>query len=312
MNQMRILHVWDQAGVACILAKYQCLRGDESEVLIYKNVDKFGIYDFYREYCRVAEPGNLKNECISLADSFDIIHIHSLPELVLEIKRRFPRKKIFIHFHGTDLRGWRGNGTASDMKKITLKQRLYNRNTLDSRIYKIKKRLILLVSGYLFSATKEAQKRANAVIVSTPDLVRLANDANYLPNPVDVEHFKPKASFRKEKMNALTIIHEKIQLSRIIELLETNKMEIKFDIHDRNERPVRYAEMPDFLRMYKCYLDLRFIDDILLDNLSFTALQSLACGLKVLDHTLTVRDHLASEHYPHNVIDHLYRIYRNC
>lgn len=308
---MKILHVWDQAGVACILAKYQCLRGDESRVLINKD-DKFGIYSFYKDYCKFPEQGNLLEECISIADSFDVIHIHSLSEFVLTIRRKFPKKKIFIHYHGTDLRRWGPKGYVnvdSNLKK-TLRQRLYEiRKSVDSRKYQMKKRIMLLASGYVFSAAIEAQKHATAVLVSTPDLVRLAKNSIYVHNPVDVEHFNSKASLNMAKLNAVTIIHDKIQISKIFELLETNGMNLDFDVHDRNEKPIKYREMPNFLKRYECYIDLRIIDNILLDNLSLTALQSLSCGLRILDYNLKFRVNLAPEHHPQTVLDHIYKIY---
>lgn len=40
---MRILHVWNQAGVASIIAKYQILRGDDSRVIKISSADKYGI-----------------------------------------------------------------------------------------------------------------------------------------------------------------------------------------------------------------------------------------------------------------------------
>ena len=47
---MKILHINDKAGVACILAKYQRLSGIESKVLSSNKIDKYGILKFYEDY----------------------------------------------------------------------------------------------------------------------------------------------------------------------------------------------------------------------------------------------------------------------
>ena len=47
---MRILHVWDQAGVAFVLAKYQRLQGHDSKAIMVREYDKYGLGRFYKEY----------------------------------------------------------------------------------------------------------------------------------------------------------------------------------------------------------------------------------------------------------------------
>ena len=45
----RILHIWDQASVSCVLAKYQRKIGHEVSVIKRDGFDKFGIMHFYNE-----------------------------------------------------------------------------------------------------------------------------------------------------------------------------------------------------------------------------------------------------------------------
>src|SRR5215210_9528380 len=107
---MNILHINDIAGVACILAKYQRLNGIESKVLSSNKNDKFGILKFYKDYVKVVEPLNFTEYCISEAREADIIHIHSMEELVIKMRKTFGNsKKIILHYHGTDLRGLKPN-----------------------------------------------------------------------------------------------------------------------------------------------------------------------------------------------------------
>ena len=43
----------------------------------------------------------------------------------------------------------------------------------------------------------KAQRMADTVIVSTPDLLQLVAKGIHLPNPVDTDHFKPRLNFKK-------------------------------------------------------------------------------------------------------------------
>ena len=59
-----------------------------------------------------------------------------------------------------------------------------------------------------------------------------------------------------------------------------------------------YTELPRFLKRYKIYVDIRYVDGKILPNLSKTGLEALACGLDVLDFDLRFRHGLPIEHYP--------------
>ena len=103
---MKILHINDKAGVACILVKYQRLSGIESKVLSSNTIDKFGILKFYKDYVDIVDPVNFVEYCISEAKNADIIHIHSGEQLVIKMRKTFGNsKKIILHYHGTDIRG---------------------------------------------------------------------------------------------------------------------------------------------------------------------------------------------------------------
>ena len=52
---MKILHINDQAGVACILVKYQRINGIESKVLSSNKIDKYGILKFYKDYVDIVD-----------------------------------------------------------------------------------------------------------------------------------------------------------------------------------------------------------------------------------------------------------------
>ncbi len=103
---MRILHVWDQAGVACVMAKYQRLQGHDSNVIRISGVDKYGINDFYRDFVSFVPIEEFVHSCIEKAESVDVIHVHSMTDILIKLRKKFGRsKKIILHYHGTDIRG---------------------------------------------------------------------------------------------------------------------------------------------------------------------------------------------------------------
>jgi hypothetical protein len=100
-----ILHVWDQAGVGCILAKYQEQIGHETLIIKRKGFDKFGIFSYYKGKEIKSFLGNqFLRSAEKLASNYDIIHIHDLMELVPRIKKKFDKKKVVLHYHGSRLR----------------------------------------------------------------------------------------------------------------------------------------------------------------------------------------------------------------
>jgi hypothetical protein len=70
-----------------------------------------------------------------------------------------------------------------------------------------------------------------------------------------------------------------------------------------------YADMPGFLKKYQIYVDIRYIKQTILRNLSSTALQSLASGLRVLDYQLNYHDTFPVEHDPVNLTRKLLGLY---
>ena len=136
--------------------------------------------------------------------------------------------------------------------------------------------------GYYRSLRIESQKLANEILVSTPDLLSLLPYAKYLPNPVDVDHFsKDDINHNKVKKNNALIIKTEIGNSeKVLEYCKKNNIDLKIDVFDRTKAPLLYGEIPNFLKKYNIYVDIRIVNDKILENLSKTALESLACGIK--------------------------------
>ena len=70
-----------------------------------------------------------------------------------------------------------------------------------------------------------------------------------------------------------------------------------------------YAEIPNFLKKYDIYVDIKIVNDKIIESLSKTGLESLSCGLKVLNYKLEYIDKLPEMHNPVNVVNQLENIY---
>lgn len=289
---MRILHILDAAGVACIYSKYQQMQGHDAKVIWNKDVaDKYGIYDFYKDYLINVTYGKFTETCIQEGETADVIHVHGYIDILLALRKKFHRqKKIILHYHGTDIRGLK-------------KQELPHRSLLSDTMIKLK----------MFYRKKighiRAQKLADAVCVSTPDLLPLVRSGIHIPIPIDTEHFSPKNNSKGKLKDAFTINSEVTNIQRALDLCKKNQINLDIEVIDRTKNPILYADIPDFIIGYRTYVDIRYVNDIVLENLSSTALQSLACGLSVLDYKLQFRRGLPSEHDAVNVASQLSKIY---
>jgi hypothetical protein len=163
----------------------------------------------------------------------------------------------------------------------------------------------------------KAQRLADRVIVSTPDLIQLVKGSIFLPNPIDTNHFNKKlikersSDFSDDVYKGILVNSEVTNVNLAINYCKQKNINVKIDIHDRTKNPICYKDIPNFLKKYNVYIDLRFVNEKLLKNLSKTALEALACGLRVINYNLEYVDNLPSEHYPMNVITMLSSIYSN-
>jgi hypothetical protein len=289
---MRILHILDAAGVACIYSKYQQMQGHVTSVIWNKDVaDKYGIYDFYKDYLIKVTYGKFTETCLNEGKTADVIHVHGYIDILFKLRKKFGRqKKIILHYHGTDIRGLKN-------------QKLPHRSLLSDTAIKLK----------MFYRKKighaRAQKQADVVCVSTPDLLPLVSNGIHIPIPIDTKHFSPKSNPTGELKEAFTINSEVTNIQRALDLCKKNQINFDVEVIDRTKNPIMYTDIPDFIRGYKTYVDIRYVNDIVLENLSSTALQSLACGLSVVDYKLEFRRGLPKEHDAVNVASQLSKIY---
>lgn len=304
---MRILHVEDAAGVAFILAKYQQRQGHESKVLKHIDPDKYGITNFYRDYCLSVKAEEFAKTCSREAEVSDVIHIHSVIGVLFMLRKKFGRsKKLILHYHGTDVRrvfGFKEQGLKllSSLRVSNLLNSFLNLRKTVSRI------------ADFAVTTKQAhflaQRLADTVLVSTPDLLGLVPNAVYLPNPVDTDHFRPVSFSTDRQKDALIMATEAIDIRPALDYCRNHNISLGIEVYDRTKSPIMYSQMPNFLRSYKVYADIRYVNQRILENLSKTALESLASGLTVLDYRLKSIQKLPNEHLPMNVVSQLEYLY---
>jgi glycosyltransferase involved in cell wall biosynthesis len=297
---MRILHVWDQAGVACILAKYQRRQGYSSSVLRVNDRDKYGINKFYSDLIIFCSEQDFIQRSLREADSAELIHVHSRIDVIAPLREKYGKsKKIFLHYHGTDIRGF--SPPTVHQKHSRLASILPTSKSILKKLIRRKSRNIV--------RNRNAQLASDGILVSTPDLLKLVKRASYLPNPVDIEHFKPDDKRLDKGKRALTIRSEVTDIEWALEFCKRNNVDLDIETHDRTQNPVMYQDMPIFLKRYNTYVDIRLVNGKILENLSKSALESLACGLEVLNYRLHYLRGLPSEHDPSAVLSKLSKIY---
>jgi hypothetical protein len=308
---MRILHIWDQAGVACIFAKYQRLQGHESKVIIIGDQDKYGIIKFYKDYVVGVSEREFFEKCIEEASQADIIHIHSLINVLFKLRKIFGRsKKIIFQYHGTDIR--KLYVRYSRLEDVQLEEPYELSPPRASLLNIMVKRITTRIRGKPMPKRLihvYAQMLADAVLVAAPELLRFVEKGIYVPIPVDTAHYRPNKISEDERKDALTIKTEITDIKRVIDYCEKNNIKLDIEVYDRTNGPIMYGDMPEFLKGYRVYVDIRFIGRTMLEHLSSTALQSLACGLQVLDYDLKFRQGLPPQHAPANIVSNLSNIY---
>lgn len=293
---MNILHVWDQSGVACILAKYQSKLGHKSLVLRRSNYDPYGIYEFYNNLVEFADEEKYFELCLNRAMGADIVHVHSRADVLLYLRKKLSSKiKVIMHFHGSDLRGI--NQSYGNLKLTSIPKAIFKRYNSN----KIRRK-----------NNMEAIKASDKVIVSTPDLSKEIPNLNpiILTNPVDTEHFSKKNNGRTNSRGRFFTFRTEAtsDVNWILNFCKDNGIK-NLEVVDRIQNPIMYSYMPSFLQNYETYVDTRFVNNTLLENLSKTALECLSCGVAVIDYRLKKWSDLPTQNEPLIVANKVLELY---
>jgi len=211
---LKILHVWDQASTASVIAKWQRKIYNHSTAVI-KNAkhDKLKDTSYYGGFI-VKNKYLFVIRAILLARKFDIIHLHDAWFMVVPLRILYPHKKIVMHYHGSMVRA------ELKGKKFRLKN----------------------------------EKFVDYIIVSTPDLLEFdySKQPYYIPNPVDTDLFKPiktlsngKAliSLKKNQSSSRTLME--LQKHGFDVTLETIPRELRTDYSNFPSRLMMYEYYAD-------------------------------------------------------------------
>jgi hypothetical protein len=206
---------------------------------------------------------------IRTAQSYDIIHIHSLWRLA----KYLPFKKRVIEFHGDDVRRSPTFQSASELRAV-----------------------------HQFIASTDIP-----LLVSTPDLLTDVPTATVLPNPVDDHHFTrtepytPRTAFYNVKWHDTEAFG---CYGQACAARTARRLSAQLTVRDRRDAWIPYATFPAYLQQFEF-----FIDRFGIPSLSKTALEALALGVKVIAWNGTIHDGLPPEHAPEQVAQHSIHIY---
>jgi len=99
----KILHIWNTAGVASVIAKFVDRNfGTTGAVITRKAVDRVGLTTYGRAYDDGA--ARFFARALWMARRADLVHVHSLDRIVPWVKRLYI-KPVVMHYHGTDIEG---------------------------------------------------------------------------------------------------------------------------------------------------------------------------------------------------------------
>ena len=167
---------------------------------------------------------------------------------------------------------------------------------------------------------KKCLKKADNVLVSTNDLLEQWPDAVWLPNPVDLDRFKP---LRKHDGN--NVLYFPHWYEDQTETLEAACEKLDYYLTTPKFYSIPYTMFHNYLNQFDV-----FVDRFSIRSYSKTALEAMACGLAVigfrheLEPTLEVirskkerewivefqRRKVLSRHEVAEVVDQLEKIYR--
>lgn len=146
---------------------------------------------------------------------------------------------------------------------------------------------------------------AHAVILSSENLQKYVPNGIVIKNPVDTDHFRPILNSKRE--GAVTFA---IRYNDVEKLKAHYGKPLK--IIDRDEKHIPYSDMPEFLSYYNTYVDIKFdtcFENGILKAMSKTGLESLACGLEVVNWELKTLKGLPVECEPLNVAKQVIELY---
>jgi len=264
---LKVLHIWSQAGVSSIISKWQKRNNIESHVIIQAKHDPDKTGDFYGDEVIYGNKIKFVLAALKRCKEYDIIHLHDAWFMIPLIKIKYPKKKIIIHYHGSMVR----------------------RAMKDTR-------------------RKLWEKAVDKILVSTPDLLQFDYNIHpiYVPNPVDIEHFKPKTNPKNNDCLFLPKLNQSKH--------GTYRLLLHHGLDVNLVTPVRvdYKELPEIISYFEYCCDIPIVNNEIVAANSMMGLQSMSMKLKTIQHDFTVKSELPANHHPQFTVKLLREIYECC
>lgn len=270
---MKILHLFDCAASACLIAREQRKQGHDAIVSSYASMDPFGFLDYYGEHRMNVESSQWAQYAMDkLVPDYDIIHVHFMWGLIPHIRSRHPEKKIICHYQGSDARTF-----PMDLDR------------------------------------KHAESLADAVLYSIGDIAHLMPErAVRFYAPIDSEMFKPVREINYPMDKTLYFLTQPAQHDKDLCMAWLQEQGWRnVTIIDRTHTHTPYAEMPNLLNQFGTYIDIRYQGGKLIDDWSSTAEQCLNLGMEVIDWDGRPHRGLDSKYKSENVLEQLEEVYEN-
>ena len=204
---MRVLNIWDTAGIASILAKYiHKLYNIETKVINRTNFNPYNIPLYGDAYNESAKRFILRS--VLLAKKYDIIHIHDL-DIIIPLFKLY-RKPIIIHYHGTSIRNkWKERVkfwskadaiivSTKDLLEDAPNDTIYLPNPVDTEYFSYKgSRVNGTAFHILYNADNEAKSIAREfnLVLTVHD--RKKEPINYLEMPYILSKYEYYIDIKK-------------------------------------------------------------------------------------------------------------------
>lgn len=268
---IRILHIWNKAGVGGFLSRYMDKEYDTKSLCITRKALDW--FDLSSEKTKVLDNRVITYFIKVLLEcrKYDILHFHAHDQYIKYFKMIYPNKKIIIHYHGTVIR--------------------YN---WESRIKYWKHADVILVS------TPDLLDGSPENTIWLPNVVdedicfRQLKYPKVIGSAFHVDRFAiDYANLYADNNNLKLFIHDRDVL-RIPHYAFINLLG-------------RFEYYIDVKRDYPSAVEVTRV----LKALSVTGLEALACGCKVINYEGKVINELPSKHESHNIVSSLYEIYNS-
>jgi len=247
---MKLLNIWNTNGDASTLETEHTARGHEVFTLMCKGYDEqLDIGNFTRVSKEIFVPYALKK-----ARESDIIHIHAKDRLVPTIKAIYPKKKVVLTYHGSEIRSNNGDNPSLD---ISTGKRNY------------------------WAEREKYWGKADAITVTTKDLLGGApENVVYTPAPVDKSLWKRSEEYTKKTAYYSRYWGRQAEAD-IMAFQWAKKGGMSLHISTRKRT---YSEYRKSLESYEYFLDIKQVPSgEVLRVLSRSGLEFLALGGKVLN-----------------------------